>query len=220
MKNNPVPRRLIDIVRQALDKAIAAKPASTLATMSEAKLYELLVLGKLLQRHRHPARHQPRKNGVQRHVVVAQNPASADKSKFSHFVVAGSEAWVSLNVKTLSWHLGQGGGRLPFAARHELDVAFVRPGCGPYPAHSDLYLGASCKHVAQATKAQVRETLGLRRETAMFQEDLPSLARWFVREVPASPASPMLLASSNPDVLRYAKPVDRLGVYLRYVPFR
>ena len=157
-------------------------------------------------------------------MIVAGKPALADRSRFSHFdlfddknVLLG-EAWTSVEFESMSWAMNGGAmGKAPRHARHELDVCVLEPGAGQRPAHSQVYAGVSCKDVRKSSKENVREALGLRRETAFLSRPQKSLVPWLVRHVPAEPAAPILLASSDVGVRRYASPVDNMGVYLRYV---
>jgi len=198
------------------------------AAMARDKLFEMLVLTRLLRafRRAHPQgriEHRPLfragKAGNVAEVIVAGKPAFADRSRFSHFdlfddddVLLG-EAWTSVEFESLSWARNGGSmGQAPRHARHELDVCVLEPGAGRQPAHSQVYAGVSCKDVRKSSKESVREALGLRRETALLSGLQRSLVPWLIPQVPAEPGAPILLASSDAGVRRYASPVDNMGV--------
>jgi len=224
---------LVAAVGELFDIAEKASPPLQLQAMARDKLFEMLVLSRLLRlfKRKHPGgrvvHRPPVKAGKalsSASVIVAAKPAQADRSRFSHFDLLDiegnvlGEAWTSVEFESLSWAVSGGiKGNAPRYARHELDVCVLEPGAGPYPAHSQIYAGISCKDVRKSSKENVREALGLRRETAFLCEFGQSLAPWLVEDVPAQPAAPILLVSSDIGVRRYASPVNRLGVYVRFV---
>lgn len=231
-KNQSAPISLIHAVEKLFDIASTASTPSQLQAMSRDKLFEMLVMTRVLRafRRAHPKgtiTHVPPKNGSTHNIVVACKPALADRKRFSHFDLfddAGhpaGEVWTSVEFESLSWHVGGGlPGLAPRKARHELDVCVLAPGTGARPSHDDILAGISCKDVLTATKENVREALGLRRETAFFNGPFPNPVPWLtptVPDVPANPPSPILLASSDLKVRSYASPVDAMGVYVRFV---
>ncbi|KVC67354.1 hypothetical protein WT10_02775 [Burkholderia stagnalis] len=224
---------MVKAVGELFDIAVKASPPLQLQAMARDKLFEMLVLTRLLRtfRRAHPhgrIEHRPQfkagKAGNAAEVIVAGKPALADRSRFSHFdlfdeggVLLG-EAWTSVEFESLSWAMNGGTmGQAPRHARHELDVCILEPGAGKQPAHWQVYAGVSCKDVRKSAKENVREALGLRRETAFLSDVQRSLVPWLVPQVPADPGAPILLASSDVGVRRYASPVDNMGVYVRFV---
>lgn len=232
-KNQPAPLTLVKAVGELFDIAVKASPPLQLQAMARDKLFEMLVLTRLLRafRRAYPKgriEHQPLvkagKAGNVAEVIVAAKPALADRSRFSHFDlfdehnVQLGEAWTSVEFESLSWDMNGGTmGKAPRHACHELDVCVLEPGAGKRPAHSQVYAGVSCKDVRKSSKENVREALGLRRETAFLSDLQRSLVPWLIPQVPAEPRSPILLASSDTGTRRYASPVDSLGVYVRFV---
>ncbi len=159
-------------------------------------------------------------------MVVAGGPASRNRTKFSHFelldnaLTVVAEAWVSLEVHSLSWEIAGKTMPVPLAARHELDVAIVDPGLSSYPNHGEVQVAATCKNRGSTSKEQVREALGLRRRRLSLRgTSRGSRAPWLIPDVPCSPPSPLLLVSSDVGVKKYRKPVDALGLYARYIAF-
>lgn len=232
-KNQPAPPDLVKAVGKLFDIAVKASPPLQLQAMARDKLFEMLVLARLLRafRRAHPkgrVEHAPLvkagKVGKATEVIVAAKPALADRSRFSHFnlfdehnAIRG-EAWTSVEFESLSWAMNGGSmGKAPRHARHELDVCVLKPGAGQKPAHSQVYAGVSCKDVRKSSKENVREALGLRRETALLSRRQKSLVPWLIPWVPAEPGAPILLACSHTSVRRYASPVHNMGVYVRFV---
>lgn len=229
-KNQPAPSDLVTAVGELFDIAVNGAPPLKLQSMARDKLFEMLVLARVLRVFRlaHPngrvEHFPPSKGGALADVVVAAKPALADRSRFSHFDLfddAGdlvAEAWTSVEFESLSWEISGGApGRAHRQARHELDVCILEPQAGKQPTHSQVHAGISCKDVRSASKENVREALGLRRETAYLSAMQKSLVSWLVPQINAKPASAILLASSHVGVRRYAKPINSMGVYARYV---
>ncbi|QVE16922.1 hypothetical protein [Pseudomonas cichorii] len=240
-KKPPTPSGLIDKIEKLFNIAskTSALPISLRSKVSIDKLFELQVLWRVLRAYSRQAgtsiKHVAPLNGkgLSHEVVIALSPASANRKKFSHFLMscAGSddlEAWISVEAYTLSWFISQSGLRclpqahssVPPAAYHELDVGVFKAGIALYPSHEDICLAVSCKNVRSAQKECVREALGLRRETAyLSSRNDESRAPWLVRHVPNDPPSPVFLYSSDPGIRKYQNPVDQHGVYVRYSRF-
>ncbi|MBL0730621.1 hypothetical protein [Piscinibacter sp. HJYY11] len=229
-KNQPAPLDLVKAVGKLFDIAAKAPTPLKLQVMTRDKLFEMLVLARLLRafRRAYPKASivhvPPSKGGKASELVVASKPALADRKRFSHFDLfddAGNpmgEVWTSVEFESLSWDRNGGApGKAPREARHELDVCVLAPAADERPAHSQVIAGISCKDVRTSTKENVREALGLRRETAFLRDPQPSLATWLVPVVPAEPSAPILLVSSDLGVKKYSSPVDALGVYVRFV---
>ncbi|ELY4797910.1 MULTISPECIES: hypothetical protein [Enterobacteriaceae] len=226
----PAPPDLVKAVGALFDIAAKAPSPLQLQAMTRDKLYEMLVLARILRafKRAHPKGsiiHQPpSKGGKPSEVIVASKPALADRKRFSHFDLfdaAGNnlgEAWTSVEFESLSWdRCGGAPGKAPREARHELDVCVLEPKSGERPAHFQVYAGISCKDVRLSSKENVREALGLRRETALLRNSVPSHTPWLVQSVPATPCSPIFLVSSDLGIRKYASPVDEMGVYIRFV---
>lgn len=229
-KSQPAPPDLVKAVGKLFDIAAKAPTPLQLQAMTRDKLFEMLVLARLLRafQRAYPEgsiKHvPPSKAGKASELVVASKPALADRKRFSHFDLfddAGKpmgEVWTSVEFESLSWDRNGGApGKAPREARHELDVCILEPGAGERPSHSQVVAGISCKDVRKSTKENVREALGLRRETAFLRDPAPSRAPWLVPLVPADPRSPIFLVSSDVGVRRYSSPVDAVGVYVRFV---
>ncbi|WP_175846014.1 hypothetical protein [Burkholderia arboris] len=187
---------------------------------TEAKLYEIVVLAEVLDAY--PGSVSTNSPGIAAKFKLAGAPAKANKGKFTFFELsrgstAEGEVWLSVEVSTLSHHRA-GGTDDSLSSRHEIDVGvFVPLPTDSYPSFTQLIAGFSCKHMS-ASKAHVRELLGLRRETAFLSDSVPSRAPWLVAGgLPANPASPLILISSDAGVLEYARPIDELGAYIDYV---
>lgn len=208
---------------EALLKMAAQAPAYTLAdAATEAKLYEMVVLAKVLEAY--PDVVEVKTPGNASVFKLAGNPSKATKSKFTYFNLKSGgrvvhEVWVSVEVKTLSWS-SAGATGTALASQHEIDVAVFAPlAADSYPTHNQLHAGLSCKHM-NASKAHVRELLGLRRETALLNLHQASLAPWLEGpSLNAEPASPLFLVSSDAGVVDYATPIGMFGAYVRYIPF-
>ncbi|WP_334007927.1 hypothetical protein [Burkholderia orbicola] len=221
-KTQKAPPEMNEMVEALLSMASNAPSYTFEDQASEAKLYEIVVLAEVLDAY--PGSVSAVSPGMVAKFKLAGAPAKANKGKFTFFELSrGSapegEVWLSVEVSTLSCYRA-GGPDDALSSRHEIDVGvFVPLPTDSYPSFAQLVAGFSCKHM-NASKAHVRELLGLRRETAVLGGPIPSRAPWLVAGgLPANPASPLILISSDAGVLEYACPIDELGAYVDYVCF-
>ena len=216
-------------LEKLFDKAISNVTKPVIAgKYIEGKAFELYALLKVLQKLKSEGytikAHSP-KSLKANELRFAGGPAKADKNKFTYcgvydkYEVQRFEAWISVEVMTLS-HGNAPAASISPASYHELDLAVFYPlkETPHRPTKDELKFAASCKYT-KFKKENLREALGLRRETAFFDSPTTSLAPWFISKVPASPAIPLVLFSRDVACRRYQKPVDRLGVYVRQLKF-
>jgi hypothetical protein len=202
---------------------------SSLAKGKAFELYALLAVLRKMRRSGFTVTAVPPGSTAANQLKFAGGPANADKTQFTFFDLYSlstrerREAWVSVEVQTLSASIAAQGGagrQNGLASYHELDVAVFKPlPAVPHkPALDKLIFAASCKDTG-FKKEYVREVLGLRRETAILTSASPSLAPWFIPHRPADPAVPVALFSNDSQCAKYAQPVDSIGVYVRQLVF-
>jgi hypothetical protein len=230
-KNSAASLSLNQKVNKLLELASGAPKQTLKQRRSTAKLFELVVLADILQIYEAQfGKGSVRIKNVTGNILhLGGAPCSADKTTFSYFELLNSpggttalEAWVSVEVTTLSWKLSGLGGTPPRSGKHEIDVGIFEP-IPPgtlYPDYEMLRAAFSCKHF-DPLKESVREALGLRRETALLVGDEidHTAVPWLISNVPTRPPSPLFLVSSSAGVYAYQDPVDKLGVYMMCVPF-
>lgn len=225
-------------VLKLIELASGAPKQNFIQAKSSAKLFELVVLADILEVYttQFGAGTAKVKNNTGNILKIAGSPASANKSRFSYFELCDKsgkvshEIWVSVEVLTLSWNIMAFPplSPIPRSGKHEIDVGIFEPlpalskvKHAPYPPHTSLHAGFSCKHF-QPVKESVREALGIRRETAFLNVSKfkhQSMVPWLISYVPTKPSSPLFLVSSTAGVYSYQTPVDRMGVYMMAVPF-
>jgi hypothetical protein len=200
-----------------------------LGSYTAGKAFELYALVKMLERLKRFG-YQIKKNnpiGLKANELkFAGGPSKADKSKYSFCSIylkedLKFEAWISVEIETLSAKNALGASSSAFpASYHELDLAVFMPlkTISYRPSIDELTFAASCKYTT-FKKENLREALGLRRETAYLTEQNQSLADWFIKEVPAHPAVPLVLFSRDVACNKYQKPVDAFGVYVQQLKF-
>lgn len=99
---------------------------------------------------------------------------------------------------------------------HELDIVVVEPGLTGRPRNDQVWLGAECKNTGY-TKGLLKEILGVRRELSLLQNSKPTkFGAWPCTTLPCEPASCLLVFSSDPNVLDYARPGEVFGIEFRY----
>jgi hypothetical protein len=216
-------------LEKLFDKAISnvTKPniAGSYLTGKAFELYALLrVLQKLKSKGYIIKAHSP-SGSIPNELRFAGGPARADKNKFTYCGIYNwhgilrYEAWISVEVTTLSALKTHSMLTSP-ASYHELDLAIFYPlkTISHRPTVNELTFAASCKDT-KFKKENLREVLGLRRETALLSAPKRSLAQWFVKKTPADPAIPLMLFSRDVACIKYQQPVDGFGVYVRQLKF-
>lgn len=217
-------------LEKIFDKAILniTKP-DILGSYTAGKAFELYALVKMLEKLKNSGYQIKMNNptGLKANELrFAGGPSKADKSKYSYCSIYQGddlkfEAWISVEVETLSANVALGASSSTFpASYHELDLAVFKPlkTISYRPSLDELTFAASCKYTA-FKKENLREALGLRRETAYSTKPNPSLADWFIKVVPANPAVPLVLFSRDVACNNYQKPVDTFGVYVQQLKF-
>ncbi|TFW72334.1 hypothetical protein C3Y98_04310 [Methylotenera oryzisoli] len=215
-------------LEKLFDKAISNVTKPNIAgSYVDGKAFELYALLKVLQKLKSKGyiikAHSP--SGLTPNELrFAGGPAKADKNKFTYcgiYNIHGIlrfEAWISVEVMTLS-AIKSSTLSSP-ASYHELDVAVFYPlkSTTCRPNIYELTFAASCKDT-KFKKENLREVLGLRRETALLSSSIRSRARWFIKKIPADPAIPLMLFSKDVACIKYQQPVDKFGVYVRQLKF-
>ena len=132
--------------------------------------------------------------------------------RYGHVV---AEMWTDIEFLSLSYTRG-------FHASptkgdyHELDIAVVEPGLEGRPRNDQIWLGVECKNTGY-TKGLLKEILGVRRELSYLQDNHPTkFHTWPCVTLPCQPASCLLVFSSDPKVVAYARPGTSFGIEFRY----
>lgn len=107
--------------------------------------------------------------------------------------------------------------------RHELDIVVTNATAG-YPKWSEIALGAECKSTPNFKKALMKEALGVRREFAFFRQGasraILNLPRSVTHSAPvrvrAHPPSEFIVASIDPDSLRYSASPAAFGIKVEH----
>lgn len=122
-----------------------------------------------------------------------------------------AEMWTDIQFLALSYAMSSG--RPPERGdHHELDIAVVEPALDGRPQHDKIWLAVECKNT-EYHKGLLKEILGIRRELSLLQEPQPTRFRKWPREkVPASPPSCLVVYSTDPAVLEYARPGEVFGI--------
>jgi hypothetical protein len=95
---------------------------------------------------------------------------------------------------------------------HELDLVVVEAGARDRPSHDQIVIGVGCKNTDKFQKRMAREAFGVRRELSLRISGLPRLQTWPIQNLPAVPASCLLVYASDGRVVRYVDPGRAYGV--------
>lgn len=228
-----VSQTTLDQLAKIFDRAVNnLKIANVGSASNEGKAFELYALAVVLRLLRANGYVIQAHNVTNGELSMPGGPCRPDKLKQSYFTAtkAGQpplEIWMSLQTTTLSFDLYKkqfsgSGLTVPTwpSHHHEIDVGVYLAPLDHLvrPTFSQLVFAASCKY-QDASKAHVREALGIRRETALLDHLQQSLSPWFIPYLPASPAVPVVLFSRDAKINGYRKPIDELGVYARHLRF-
>lgn len=208
--------KAIDAIMTTIAGTPGAIPAG-LAPLTVGKVYELYVLGWLLE--------QLTRRGwwVSFHgqsIVMKGSPGAIQPSdahfKITHHTAADAEIRTDIEVMTLSHEIDPVSGA---SAYHEVDIVIVPAGTLGRPAHDKMLLGIECKAVANFRKAIVREVLGRRRELSYATDDMvfECLLDDQMTMVRAHPASEYWLTYIDPKGDDYAEGPSRFGVEFYHV---
>lgn len=228
-----VPQATLDQLAKMFDRAISNLQIANVGSVSnEGKAFELYALAVVLRLLRANHYQISAHNVINGELSMPGGPCRPNKNNHSYFTATKPrepklEIWMSLQTTTLSFdlykkQLSGPGTTVPTwpSHHHEIDVGVYLAPLQHLirPKFSQLVFAASCKY-QDASKAHVREALGLRRETALLVHPKGSLSPWFIANVPADPAIPVVLFSRDAKISGYREPIDKLGVYPRHLKF-
>ena len=187
----------------------------------EGKLYEANVLAHMCERlHVEEGFRIRLVNGT--HLMLKQKGGPINRN-FPHFRVEDGmgvpqgEIWTDIYFTTLSHYL-RGSPNPPSPPDyHELDIAFVEPGCGRYPTHEQIKIAVECKNTS-IEKNIIREVLGFRRELSFYDSNanLTGFSRWPIPTVNSEPSSVHMFYCSDPAITEYAENCLNFGILLKH----
>ena len=129
-----------------------------------------------------------------------------------------AELWTDVEFTALSYYQSSIPRRIQRGDFHELDIVVTDYGINGRPRYDQIWLGVECKNTGY-TKGLLKEILGIRRELSLLQQDRPThFMNWPRREVPAEPASCLMVFSTDSDVLNYSSPGEVFGIDFRHEP--
>lgn len=95
---------------------------------------------------------------------------------------------------------------------HELDIIITDHGLYGRPKNSQIWLGVECKNTGY-NKGLLKEILGIRRELSFLSNPKPThFMKWPRSEVPADPASCLMVFSTDARVALYSSPGEIFGI--------
>jgi hypothetical protein len=128
-----------------------------------------------------------------------------------------AELWTDVEFLALS-HCSQLGASPTKGCYHELDIIIVDPGLSGRPRCETIWLGVECKNTGYQ-KGLLKEILGVRRELSLLQPGQSTkFSAWPRSLVPASPASCLVVYSTDANVVAYSAPGTFFGIDFVYEP--
>lgn len=207
-------KRQIDAIMAGYQNAAGVSQQSIFSSnVSAGKVYEAWVLCEILARLHVDERCSVRLRGGSS-VSLKSSPGPVNRA-YSHFEIGHAsetlEVWTDVEFLTLSY----ADRNPPWPSRgdyHELDLVVVPTGSVGRPQHDEIRIGVECKHTPYR-KELLRAILGVRRELSYLAPAHPTgFAVWPAPDVPASPASCLLVYCSGPAVLKFAEPGQTFGI--------
>lgn len=219
-------------IKKLFDLAIGLGGEYSIREEAEAKLYEVFVAAKIIEKFKKYSKgcgtvkiNQP--SGRSGELIFAGNPASADCNKYSYFTlndgVTSLDVWVSLQFMSAGFGLhGYGSG--VFCNKHEFDVSVIKGmnsyGPGAYPRHDNVILGVSCKHVTRFNKSYIREAIGFKMELSeyIFRDSKNVFHyKWISDYTNSIPENCVWLVSSNRDCMKYDGIIKSIDVHVEHM---
>jgi hypothetical protein len=189
---------------------------SVLKALSSGKLYELYVLGRVLEELRHRGF---KITFVGTTIQFKSAPGKIDPTSPHFEVFAPSskvpdfKVFTDIEFKTFGSRPTHNVGASSY---HEIDIAVVTADASDRPRYDQIALGVECKAFAKFRKSIVKEALGIRRELGLLVEKKASMLSLFpgVQQelVPADPPSEYWLAHLDPAGTAYQASPSSFGI--------
>jgi hypothetical protein len=129
-----------------------------------------------------------------------------------------AEIWTDIEFLTLSHQLRGSPPKRLAGDLHELDIVMVDSSTTDYPRHDSIWLGVECKNTS-FDKKLLKQVLGVRREMCFLRDSkLTKFKSWPRSQIPADPASCLLVFSTDSDVTRYTSPSAIFGIDFFHQP--
>jgi hypothetical protein len=197
-------------------KGIRKSHLNVLKALSSGKLYELYVLGRILEELRHRGF---KITFVGTTIQFKSAPGKIEPTS-PHFEVfaPGSTApdfrvFTDIEFKTYGSRPTHNVGASSY---HEIDIAVVTADASDRPRYDQIALGVECKAFAKFRKSIVKEALGIRRELSLLSGMQASILSRFpgVQQelVPANPPSEYWLAHLDPAGTGYQASPSSFGI--------
>jgi hypothetical protein len=180
----------------------------------KGKLYEMYVLGIVLQNLSPSFSFQLRNGGASFHMRQSPGPINKDFTWIDVFEIVSNtkvgEIWTDVEFRTLSSQSGLGNTAGEF---HELDVGFYHgeQADGTRPSFVQVRLGVECKNTNMG-KGILRQVLGLRRELSYIDDSKPTGLPWPSTHIEADPPSALMLFCTDGDILKYSHPGGKFSI--------
>lgn len=211
-------------ITKALRKGVAGTKSEVEGLVPKAftagKLYEAYVLALVCQRLKNHEGCTLKLIGSTK-VALKSSPGPINPS-YPHIEVTKGGAhladiWTDVEFTSLS--AAHGGGTSPsLGDYHEIDIAMVKPGATSRPHPEHIMLAAECKNTGYQ-KSLLREILGIRRELSLLtDQQSTAFSTWPRSQVPANPASCVLVYSTDAGVTSYMGPSAFFGIDFFHEP--
>jgi hypothetical protein len=215
MTREEIRRQLQDVFRRHLGASSATTQGLVPQSLLAGKLYEAYILSRVVE---HLATRESFSltlvGGTKVQLKSSGGPVNRNYPRIE-LRRAGScvaEVWTDIHFLSLSYCSTDVGRAITKGDFHELDIVIVVAGVTGYPRYDEVWLGVECKNTGYE-KSMLREILGIRRELSLLADAQPTRFRsWPRTTVPASPASCLLVYSTDANVADYSAPGKKFGI--------
>lgn len=221
MTRSEIQQQLRAIFREHLGTSSAVTQSLVPDSVTDGKLYEAHVLGRIVERLALVEGYQlTLVGGTKIQLKSAPGPINRNypRIELRNSGVAVAELWTDVEFLSLSYASRGGAGDITNGDYHELDLLIVEPNIVGRPRFDQVWLGVECKNTGYQ-KGLLKEILGVRRELSLLTS--PSTTRfsiWPRSTVPAKPPSCLMVYSTDSKVSNYEAPGRVFGIDFVHEP--
>lgn len=210
-----------DQFREKLDAIFEAYDASGSGTnvvsrgVRHGKLYELWVAAEVIRNLKiHEGYSATLSHG---HAITLRSQGGPIDPRYPSFLLShprrpNLRLWTDIEFVGMSRTLVTSAAPMGGEYWHELDLVVVKDGIVGRPSHQDVLIGVECKNTVEFEKRMAREAFGVRRELSLRRPGRTPFKFWPSTDLPADPASALLVYASDSRVSRYSAPGEVYGI--------
>jgi hypothetical protein len=223
MTRNQIHRQLQEAFRRYLGVSTRATQGLVPQSVSAGKLYEAHVLSRVVEHLVDDEGYVLTLAGGTK-LQLKSSPGPINRAypriELRRSGICVAELWTDVEFMALSYCRRQAL-TVTKGDYHELDILIVPSGAAGRPQCDAIWLGVECKNTGYE-KVLLKEILGIRRELSFVtppdRQERTQFRYWPRTTVPATPASCLLVYSTDASVAEYAAPGNMFGIDFIHEP--